>query len=226
MKKAYDLQTGGVDENDPMGRNPLRLMLVDDHSMVRMGFVTLLGTERDFEIVAEAEDAAQALEMYRIHRPDVTLMDAKMPGESGIDALRKIRREFPGARVIILTTYDFEEPVFAAMEAGAAGYVLKSVKRDELVALVRRVHSGGRRFPAGMAERFARRQPREKLSPRELETLDLVRRGFSNKDIGSALGVSENTVKAHVKSILQKLGVGDRAEAVAAGFERGLFKDV
>lgn len=207
-----------------MKSSPIRLMLVDDHSMVRMGFSTLLAAEADFQVVAEAEDAAQAGLMYRQHLPDVTLMDARMPGASGIDALAQIRQDFPEAKIIILTTYDLDEPVFAAIEAGAAGYLLKSIKRNELVAAVRLVHAGGQCFPASLERRIAERGLQKRLSPRETETLDLLRRWLSNKDIGQALGVSENTAKAHVKGILQKLEVADRAEAVAVGFERGLLQ--
>lgn len=192
--------------------------------MVRMGFATLLGVEQDFQVVAEAEDAGQAVCAFREHRPDVTLMDARMPGGSGIDALLRIRVEFPDARIIILTTYDLEEPVFAALAAGAAGYLLKSIKRHELVAAVRRVHAGGVCFPDSLERRLEERNLRKRLSPREVETLDLLRRGLTNKDIGVAMGVSENTAKAHVKAVLQKLDVADRAEAVAAGFERGLLE--
>lgn len=192
--------------------------------MIRMGFATLLGAENDFQVVAEAEDMEQAVIAFRKHKPDITLMDARMPGGSGIQALKRIRKEFPDARVIMLTTYDLEEPVFAAFEAEASGYLLKSVKRDELIDAVRCIHAGGRCFPASFEQRMAERNQSKRLSPRELETLELLRRGLSNKDIGVAMGVSENTAKAHVKSILQKLEVADRAEAVAAGFERGLLE--
>lgn len=192
--------------------------------MVRMGFATLLGAEKDFQIVAEAEDAAQALAAYRNFQPDVTLMDARMPGGNGIDALKQIRAEFPDARIIILTTYDLEEPVFAAFDAGAAGYLLKSIKRDELVSSVRLVHAGGRCFPVSLDRRIAERNQSRRLTPREMETLNLLRRGLSNRDIGVAMGVSENTAKAHVKAIFQKLDVADRAEAVAASYERGLLE--
>jgi DNA-binding NarL/FixJ family response regulator len=202
----------------------IRLMLVDDHSMVRMGFATLLAVEKDLKVVAEAEDAAQAVAMYRQHQPDVTLMDARMPGGSGVEAIQKIRAEFPEARVVMLTTYDLEEMVFAALEAGASGYLLKSVQRLDLIAAIRRVHAGGRCFPESVERHLASPGLHKRLSPRELQALELVRRGLSNKDIGVALGVSENTAKAHLKAILLKLGVADRAEAVAAGFERGLLQ--
>ena len=192
--------------------------------MVRMGLAALLGAEPDFEVVAEAEDAAQAVDAFREHRPDVTLMDARMPGGSGNDALLAIRSEFPSARVIILTTYDLEEPVFEAFDNGAAGYLLKSIKRKDLIAAVRIVHEGGRCFPATFDDKLTRREEDGRLTPRETTTLGLLRRGLSNRDIGTVMGVSENTAKAHVRAILRKLHAADRTEAVAAGFERGFLK--
>lgn len=205
-------------------KNPIRLLIVDDHSMVRMGLVTILGVEKDLKIVAEAEDAEQAVVKFRQHQPDVTLMDSRMPGGNGVEALQRIRQEFPEARIVMLTTFDLEEMVFGALEAGAAGYLLKSVERTELVAAIRRVHAGERCFPEALMRRMGDPGSHKRLSPREFETLELVRRGLSNRDIGTALGVTENTAKAHVKAILLKLGVADRAEAVAAGFERGLLQ--
>ena len=205
-------------------KNLIRLMLVDDHSIVRMGFATILSVEKDFKVVAEGEDADEAVRLFREHQPDVTLMDARMPGGSGVQALQRIRGEFPDARVVILTTFDLEEMIFAALEAGAAGYLLKSVQRAELVSAIRRVHAGERCFPEAIERRLSDQGSYKRLSAREQQTLELLRRGLSNRDIGLALGVSENTAKAHMKAILLKLGVADRAEAVAAGFERGLLQ--
>jgi DNA-binding NarL/FixJ family response regulator len=205
-------------------KEKIRLLLVDDHSVVRMGLAAVLGLENDLVVVAEAEDGEEASEAFRNHQPDVTLMDARMPGAGGVAAVRAIRTEFPEARIVMLTTYDLEEVVFAALDAGAAGYLLKSVERDELVAAIRRVAAGERCLPASLARRLAERGSRKHLSPRELEVLDLMRRGLSNRDIGVALGISDHTAKAHVKAILAKLEAGDRAEAVAAGFERGFLQ--
>lgn len=202
----------------------IRVLIVDDHSMVRLGLAALLGAEPDIRIVAEAEDAAQAVAMFRDHQPDVTLMDARMPGGTGNDALAAIRSEFPAARIIILTTYDLEEPVFEAFDNGAAGYLLKSIKRRDLIAAVRLVHEGGRCFPPSFDEKLADRESEGRLTPRETTTLGLLRRGLSNRDIGIALGVSENTAKAHVRAILRKLHAADRTEAVTTGFERGFLK--
>jgi DNA-binding NarL/FixJ family response regulator len=207
-----------------MAKTPIRILLVDDHSMVRMGLATILSVEKDLAVVGEAEDAEQAVAAFRECRPDVTLMDVRMPGASGAEALQRIRAEFPEARVIMLTTFDLEEMVFASLEAGASGYLLKSVKRTELIDAIRQVHAGERCFPEAMQRRLADQSAYKRLSPREMEALELVRRGLSNRDIGVALGVTENTAKAHVKAILLKLGVADRAEAVAAGFERGLLQ--
>lgn len=203
---------------------PIRVLIVDDHSVVKMGLTALLGSEPDIEVIAEADDADQAIAAFRSHRPDVTLMDARMPGGSGINAMAAIRSEFTGARVIILTTYDLEEQVFEAFDKGASGYLLKSVKKKELVDAVRNVHAGGTIFPHSLEKRLADRDLKDRLSPREIDTLGLLRLGLTNRDIGITLGISENTAKAHVRAILRKLHAADRAEAVALAFERGFLK--
>jgi DNA-binding NarL/FixJ family response regulator len=202
----------------------IRILIVDDHSMVRMGMAGLLAMESDMEVAAEAEDLEQAVEAFRSRRPDVTLMDVRMPGGSGLEALARIRALDPSARVVILSTYDLEEPILAAHAAGACGYLLKSIRFDDLVAAIRQVHAGGNCFPPALQDHMAARAKSKPLTPREIETLDLLRRGFSNKDIGKVLDISENTAKFHVKAILSKLEVTDRAEAVAAAFERGLLQ--
>ena len=202
----------------------IRILIVDDHSMVRMGLASLLAMEADMEVVAEGEDMEQAVSAFTDHRPDVTLMDVRMPGGSGLEALARIRSISPDARVVILSTYDLEEPIIAAHAAGASGYLLKSIKGDELVAAIRRVHAGEPCFPPVLKDHIAARARTKPLTPREVETLDLLRRGFSNKDIALVLQISENTAKFHVKAILAKLEVNYRAEAVAAAFERGLLE--
>lgn len=202
----------------------IRILIVDDHSMVRMGMAGLLAMESDMEVVAEAEDLEQAVAAFERHRPDVALMDVRMPGGSGLEALARIRVIHPSARVVILSTYDLEEPILAAHAAGACGYLLKSIRFDDLLAAIRLVHSGGQCFPPVLKDHIAARAKSKPLTPREIETLDLLRRGFSNKDIGKVLDISENTAKFHVKAILAKLEVTDRAEAVAAAFERGLLE--
>jgi DNA-binding NarL/FixJ family response regulator len=202
----------------------IRILIVDDHSMVRMGMAGLLSMEADMEVVAEAEDLEQAVAAFTSQRPDVVLMDVRMPGGSGLEALARIRALNPSARVVILSTYDLEEPILAAHAAGACGYLLKSIRFDDLVAAIRLVHGGGNCFPPALQDHIAARAKSKPLTPREIETLDLLRRGFSNKDIGKVLDISENTAKFHVKAILAKLEVTDRAEAVAAAFERGLLQ--
>jgi DNA-binding NarL/FixJ family response regulator len=204
-------------------KESIRLLLVDDHLVVRMGLAAVLALEPDFMLAGEAEDAESALAQFRALAPDITLLDVRMPGASGVDALRSIRAEDPAARVIMLTTSELEEDIFQAIEAGAAGYLLKTAQRAELVEGIRRVQGGGQVIPAPLEARLAERAQRRSLSPRELEVLDFLRRGLSNKDIALALGVTEHTAKAHVKAILLKLEAADRAEAVATGFERGLL---
>ena len=202
----------------------IRVMIVDDHSMIRMGMAGLLAMETDLQVVAEAEDLDQAVAAFSKHRPDVTLMDVRMPGGTGLEALKCIKSIDSNARVMILSTYDLEEPMIAAHSLGACGYLLKSVKFDELVASIRCVHRGEKCFPSALQNHIAARAQRKPLTPREIEILYLLRRGFSNKDIGQVLEIAENTAKFHVKSILSKLEVTDRAEAVAAAFERGLLQ--
>lgn len=202
----------------------IRIIIVDDHSMVRMGLAGLLAMEPDIKVVAEAEDIEQAVAAFKRHLPDVVLMDVRMPGGSGLEALVRIRAIAPAARVVILSTYDLEEPMIEAHTSGACGYLLKSVKFDELVTAIRTVHAGGTCFPPALKDYLAARADTKSLTPREIETLDFLRRGFSNKDIAGAMGISENTAKFHVKAILAKLQVVDRAEAVAAAYERGLLQ--
>lgn len=209
----------------PARRNPaaISILLVDDHAMVRMGLKAMLGLEPDFKVVAEAEDADEAVSLFARFRPDITLLDLRMPGGNGVEVVRRVRKEFPSARIIMLTSFDLEEEVFQSLNAGAQGYVMKAVGREELCDAVRKVHAGGRCVPPAIEQRLAERAQTQRLSTREIEVLDHMRRGHSNKDIALALGISENTAKNHSKAILRKLQVADRAEAVAAGFERGLL---
>ena len=201
----------------------ISLLVVDDHAMVRMGLKAMLALEPDFTVIADAEDADEAVQRYREHRPDVVLLDLRMPGGSGVVVVRQILKEFPAARIIMLTSFDLEEEVFQSLDAGAKGYVLKSVGREELNGTIRRVHGGERCIPPAIEQRLVERARNEPLSAREIEVLEHMRRGHSSRDIASALGISEHTAKNHSRAILRKLGVADRAEAVAAGFERGLL---
>jgi len=205
-------------------KNLIRILLVDDHFVVRSGLAMLLAQQDDFTVVGEADDAEQAVELFGATRPDVTLMDVRMPGADGIEALQRIRAQHADARVVMLTTYDLDEDVFRALDAGAVGYLLKSVQHAELFSAVRRVHAGERCVPQALEARLSRRALRSRLSPREAETLDFLARGFTNREIGTALGVTERTAKAHVQAILTKLEAADRAEAVDAAYKRGLLR--
>jgi DNA-binding NarL/FixJ family response regulator len=202
----------------------IRILLVDDHSVVRMGLAAVLSLDEALTIVAEAEDGAQAIEKYRTERPDIVLMDVRMPGMGGLEALCALRATWPAAKVLMLTTSELDEDLQRAIESGACGYLLKSVTREELVKSIHHVHAGGRYIPAAMEQHLSQLAKRKHLSHREVEVLDGMRRGLSNRDIAGALSISEHTVKAHVKAILQKLESADRAEAVARGFERGLLR--
>lgn len=199
-------------------------MLVDDHSVVRMGLSAILSLDKGLRVVSEAEDGEQAVEQYRKSRPDVALMDVQMPKMGGVEGLRAILAEWPEARVIMLTTSDLDDDIHRALEAGASGYLLKNVSRCELVGAIREVHAGRNYVPTAIRHRLDELEKRRQLSAREIEVLDGMRRGLTNKDIALSLSLSEHTVKAHVKSILGKLESADRAEAVARGFELGLLR--
>ncbi len=202
----------------------LRIMLVDDHYLVRVGLCSIIGLESDMTVCVEAPTGEQAVALFQAERPDVTLMDLRLPGISGVEATRLIRAEFPDARVIVLSTYSTDEEVYAAFQAGAMAYLLKSVQREELAEAIRKAARGEQHIPKDLAEKLAARQPRSHLSPRELEVLRLLVGGKRNKEIASALDISEGTVKIHVSTILMKLGVSDRTEAVASALQRGIVQ--
>jgi DNA-binding NarL/FixJ family response regulator len=203
---------------------PIRILLVDDHYVVRMGLAAVLKFERDLKIVATADDGDQAVKLFRQHQPDITLMDARMPVVDGIQALRQIRAEFTAARIIMLTTYEDEEDVYRALQAGAQGYILKKASQGELVAAIHQVHAGGRSIPAAMAQSFETRAAQADLTPRQVEVLELLAKGMSNKDIARLLGFTEDGAKAHMRNIFAKLGVSDRTEAVAVAIQRGVVR--
>src|SRR3982751_82390 len=181
-------------------------MVIDDQAVVRQGFVALINTVADMSVVAEGTNGQEAVEMFRQHNPDITLMDLRMPVISGVEAITRIRREFPQARIIVLTTFDGDEDIYRSLQAGAQGYLLKDMFFEELESAIRKVHVGGRKIPGVVAERLAGRMGGSDLTGRELEVLKLIVGGLSNKEIGSALGISEATVKSHINSILGKLG--------------------
>jgi two-component system NarL family response regulator len=207
-----------------MARNKTRLLLVDDHLVVRIGLRGLLETQTDLEVVAEAAGGEAAVREFEKHRPDVTLMDLRMPDRSGPEAIAAIRQKFPDARVLVLTTFDNDEDIFRALEAGAVGYLLKNTDSKSLLATIRAVHAGMYRLPTDIATRMAERREMPELSAREREVLALIVKGRSNKEIGHDLGVAENTVKNHVKVILDKLGVQDRTQATTTAIRRGLVR--
>lgn len=200
----------------------IRIMVVDDHHIVRQGLVALIRTVPDMQVVAEASDGVQAIELFRTHRPDVTLMDLRLPNKNGVDAILQIREEFPDARVIVLTTFDGDEDIYRAMQAGAKGYLLKGMNTDELTDAIRAVHAGKSRIPPVVAERLAGRMGGQSLTARELEVLKRIVNGRSNKEIAGDLFISEATVKTHINSILSKLGVNDRTQAATTALQRGI----
>jgi DNA-binding NarL/FixJ family response regulator len=201
----------------------VRVLVADDHPAVRTGLVTVLAQESDFRVVAEAENGERAVALSRQHRPDVVLMDLRMPVMGGIEATRIIARELPAARVLALTTYDGDADIRRALDAGAVGYLLKDMLLTDVIGAVRAVHRGHHVIPTRVAERLAEFPDGRDLTPRELEVLYLVARGLQNKQVAAAISRSDETVKLHLKNIFAKLGVGDRTQAVTAALSRGLI---
>jgi DNA-binding NarL/FixJ family response regulator len=202
--------------------NQIRLMVIEDHHVVRQGLVALLNTVPDMSVVAEGADGKQAIDLFRQHEPDVTLMDLRMPNMSGVDAVVQIRQDYPAARIIVLTTFDGDEDIYRALQAGARAYLLKGMFGDELMDAIRAVHAGKSRIPPAVAERLANRMGGPGLTPRELDVLRLIVSGNSNKEIGEGLRISEATVKTHINNILSKLGVTDRTQATTTALQRGI----
>ena len=199
------------------------MFCVDDHPLMREGIAAVIRNEPDMQLVAEASTGHEAIEGFREHRPDVTLMDVRMPDMGGIDALLAIRTEFADARVIMLTTFEGDAEIQRALEAGAQGYMLKSMPRKQLVDMIRKVHAGKKHIPPEVAAQLAEHLGDEALSKREVEVLQKVAGGKRNSDIATLLFISEETVKGHIKHIMGKLGASDRTEAVAIGIRRGLI---
>jgi DNA-binding NarL/FixJ family response regulator len=205
-----------------MTNDTIKIMVIDDQAVVRQGFVALINTVSDMAVVAEGTNGRQAIDLYRLHRPDVTLMDLRMPELGGVEAITAIRKEFPDARLIVLTTYDGDEDIYRSLQAGAQGYLLKDMFFEELEEAIRKVHGGSRRIPAQVAERLAERMGSSDLTARETEVLEQIVAGHSNKAIAARLNISEATVKSHINNILSKLGVSDRTQAATTALQRGL----
>jgi two-component system NarL family response regulator len=203
---------------------PLKVMVVDDHYLVRMGLATVIALEPDLTVCAEASSGEQAQALFRTHRPDVTLMDLRLPGASGAETIQAIRQEFRDARFVMLSTYVCDEEVYGALQAGAMAYLVKSVQRDELMTAIRKAAAGHRHIPAEVAARLADRVAGSRLSTREVEVLRLLVSGRRNREIGKVLEISEGTVKLHVSSILEKLGAEDRTAAVTLALQRGIVQ--
>jgi len=201
----------------------IRILVVDDHFMVRMRLSASLNVEPDIEVVAEAANGETALPLYRKHHPDLVMMDLRLPGMSGADCTAAILREFPEARILILSTHSSQEEIYRALQAGARGYIVKSIVREELLRAVREVHSGGSYMDKTVAANLAERRFHRPLSSRELEVLHLVAKGLGNRDIANALKIAEVTVKLHVSHTLEKLGVKDRTEAATVALRRGII---
>ena len=200
----------------------IRIMLVEDHQVVRQGLVALLSTMDDLEIVGSVGDGLEAIETFRKVEPDVTLIDLQLPKLGGADTIRQIRTEFPQARFIVLTTFDGDEDIYRALQAGARAYLLKGMPLDELVTTIHAVHSGKLHIPSEVAEKLAERLSGQELTPRELSVLERIVAGRANKEISADLSISEATVKTHINSMLGKLGVADRTHAATVAIQRGL----
>jgi DNA-binding NarL/FixJ family response regulator len=198
-------------------------MCVDDHPLVRKGVASILANEPDMQLVAEANDGREAVEKYRELRPDVVLMDLRMPEMDGTEASKIIRNENPDARIIALTSYDGDQDIYRALEAGVRGYILKEMVHTEVVKAIRTVQSGKRLMPPEVAERLSEYFPQVALTPREVEVLSFVARGLANKEIAHKLGTANGTIKMHVQNILEKLGAADRTHAVTIAIERGIL---
>jgi DNA-binding NarL/FixJ family response regulator len=203
---------------------PIRIFSIDDHPLMREGIAAIIQNEPDMLLVAEASNGREAIEGFREHRPDITLMDLRLPDISGIDAMVAIRTEFPDARIIMLTTFEGDVEIRRALQAGAVGYMLKTTPRRQLVDMIRKVHAGKKHIPPEIAAHLAEHMGEESLSKREVDVLQKIAGGNRNSDIAALLFISEETVKGHVKHIMEKLGASDRTEAVAIGIRRGIIQ--
>ncbi|HYG24989.1 MAG TPA: response regulator transcription factor [Verrucomicrobiae bacterium] len=204
-------------------KNSIRLLVVDDHPAFRMGLIALIQSEPDLVVVGEAADGRDVVELYRQLQPDIVLMDLRLgPEFSGVEAIIALRKEFPACRVIVVTTYDTDEDIYRAIQSGAQSYLLKDMSKADVISTIRAVHAGEKPLPPNVARRLANRLKREELSPRELEVLQLIVKGRSNKEIAAALFISEDTVKSRLKSLFTKLDVQDRTEAAITAVRHGI----
>ena len=201
----------------------LSVLVVDDHPVVRAGLRAMIDAQPDMETVAEAANGEEAVDLFRRHQPAITLMDLRMPGMGGVAAIEALHRSFPGACILVLTTYDGDEDIYRALHAGARAYLLKDMPREELLETVRAVHAGAHRLPTEVAARLAERMHQSELTSREVEIVEHIASGLSNKQIAAALGIGEATVKTHVNNILGKLGANDRTHAVTVALRRGFI---
>jgi two-component system NarL family response regulator len=201
----------------------IRIMIVEDHFVVRAGLTSIINSQPDMTIVAEAGNGQDAVELFEQQQPDVTLMDLRIPGLNGTEAIAAIIKKFPRAKTIVLSSYGGDEEIFKALQAGARAYFLKNVKGQDLIGAIRAVHAGQCPLPPEIASRLAERIPKSELSPRELEILTLIAKGGSNRAVASALAISEGTVRVHASNIFAKLGCNDRAQAVSEAFQRGII---
>jgi two-component system NarL family response regulator len=204
-------------------KTAIRLMVVDDHSAFRRGLISVIESEPGMSVVAQAGNGTEAVELYRRVKPDVVLIDLRMPGISGVEAIMAIRKEFPTSRFIVVTTYDTDEDIYRAMQAGAQSYLLKDMSDEEVLSTIRAVYAGDARLPNNVAGLLAERMKREELTRREMEVLELLVKGRSNKEIGDVLGLTEAAVKFRLKGLFVKLGVKDRTEAVVSALRHGIF---
>ena len=205
-----------------MSKESIRVLVVEDHHVVRQGLVALLNVVDGLEVVGEAADGVEAIAQFRKHQPNITLVDLRLPRLSGVEVISRIRMETPQARFIVLTTYDGDEDIYRALQAGAKAYLLKGMTSEELIATIRTVHEGRSYIPPEIAQKLAARVGTEELTPREFDVLEQIVRGKSNKEIATELRISEATVKTHINSLLSKLNVTDRTQAATAALQRGI----